>query len=101
MKKPKQESNMLLNYCCSIKKTKGDNSKQNEAENFPYLPFTAAIAAGFVLGWVMEASACQVYDSRFLHVPTPNKGVKLRVKLFPEGNKHTLLPYPTGLNCQR
>lgn len=29
-KKPEQESNMLLNDCCSIKKTKGDNSKQNE-----------------------------------------------------------------------
>lgn len=31
----------------------------------------------------MEAAACLVYDSRFLHLPTPNKGINLRVQLFP------------------
>lgn len=62
------------------------------------------IAAGFaglckadkylLQDWVLEAAACLVYDSRFLHLPTPNKGIKLRVKLFPEANKHTLVLYP-------
>lgn len=35
---------------------------------------------------VMEAAACLVYDSRFLHLPAPQEGITLRGKLFPEEN---------------
>lgn len=34
-------------------------------------------------GWMMEAAGCLVYGSRFLHLPAPNKGIKLRARLFP------------------
>lgn len=47
------------------------------------------------------AAVCLLYDCRFLHLLLSHKRIKLRIKLFPQSTKHTLVLYPTGDSITR